>query len=184
MVFHKAATLANSDRINRVTAKDLHEAHLGDVLRFVSSFIKPLAEAEDVTMEVFHAAFENLDKLKRSDSPRLWLLGIARRKVSDALRRRYRRPEAPIQSAHHLEHEPDIDREKLTMVNQTLMLLPEDQREALVLKYALELTTREVATILQRSEEATNSLLQRARSSFYDHGSSLFLNDPEVDHVQ
>ena len=69
------------------------------------------------------------------------------------------------------------------MVNHTLLLLPEDQREAIVLKYAIGLTTMEIAQLMHRSEPATNSLLQRARASFYCHGASLFLADPEVDHV-
>jgi len=52
-----------------------------------------------------------------------------------------------------------------------------------VLKYANGLSTREVAAVLGRSEAAANSLLQRARDSFYAKGTPLFLDPVEADHV-
>ena len=183
MAFHNTLSSSRSKHSEKVTPKDLHEQYLGDVLRFVSSFVKPLADAEDVTMEVFHAAFEGIHKLKQIDDPKIWLLGIARRKVSDTLRRRDRRVETSIQDASDLPCVGSFDQVTLAMVNHTLLLLPEDQREAIVLKYAIGLTTMEIAQLMHRSEPATNSLLQRARASFYCHGASLFLADPEVDHV-
>lgn len=62
------------------------------VFAFVSRRIKPQEEAEDVTAEVFVDAYRHWHRCK--GPCRLWLLGIARRKVADAYRRK--RPLSPL----------------------------------------------------------------------------------------
>jgi len=171
------------ERLIPQTAHDLQARYLDEVLRYVSSFVRPVADAEDVAMEVFQAAFLGLHKLKRSDDPRVWLLGIARRKVASTLRLKYRRAEVPLATADtgSLKDQESMDRTLL--VRELLGQLRQDQREALVLKYANGLSTREVAEVLGRSEAAANSLLQRAREAFTSNGSHLFAGGQEVDHV-
>ena len=165
------------------TAHELQARYLDEVLRYVSSFVRPLADAEDVVMEVFQAAFLGLHKLKRKDDPRVWLLGIARRKVANTLRLQYRRSEIPLSGADNSSRDDSRSIERNALVQQLLAEMPQDQREALVLKYANGLSTREVATVLGRSEAAANSLLQRAREAFHKRGVNLFTDGQEVDHV-
>jgi len=171
------------ERERPLTAHDLQARYLDEVLRYVSSFIRPVADAEDVVMEVFQAAFLSLHRLKRKDDPRLWLLGVARRKVASALRIRYRRAEIPLTFADESTTEDQDRMEQSALVGSLLAQLPHDQREALVLKYSNGLSTREVAEVLGRSEAAANSLLQRARESFYAKGLPLFREGQEADHV-
>lgn len=65
-------------------------------------------------------------------------------------------------------------------VNSILDKLPDDQSQALVLKYVNGLSTDEVGSVLKRSPEAANSLLQRARQSFRELGAGTFdLTDRE-----
>ena len=183
MVFHNVVRGRALDQTAFPTPHELHARHLDDVLRYVTSFVRPLADAEDVTMEVFHAAFQNIHRLRQADDPKVWLLGIARRKVADALRRRYRRQETPIEEWENLSDELRQRIETSTLVKEVLAQLPQDQREALVLKYCSGLSTQEIAIVLNRTEAAANSLLQRARDAFYTLGAPMFLDDPEVDHV-
>src|SRR5438270_455085 len=75
------------------TAAVLHERYLNDVFRYVSRRVPQREEAEDITAEVFAAAFVGLPRFRGQCPPLLWLLGIARRKIADALRRREARPE-------------------------------------------------------------------------------------------
>lgn len=166
-----------AERVARRSARDLQSLYLDDVFRYVSAFVRPPAEAEDVTMEVFYAAFTSLGKLRRKDDPRLWLLGIARRKVADSLRKRYRRHEEQLAASTASEN-PDID--GVVVLAQVLDQLPKDQSEALVLKYVTGLSIDEIGVALGRSTAAANSLLQRARGAFYDLGASHFL-DPKED---
>ncbi len=70
---------------------ELQHKYLDDVWRYVSSRLDRTEDAEDVTMEVMAAAFRRLSADSVLAEPRLWLLRIAKNKVSDALRRKYRR---------------------------------------------------------------------------------------------
>lgn len=149
--------------IRPTTAEEICEAYTDEVWRFVSSQVRNREDAEDVVMEVFQSAFAQLHKIRAADNQRLWLLGIARKKVSDSLRKRYRRREDPLHDGYTVEV---AERSELhEAARGALRLLPEPQGEALVLKYVNGLSTEEVAQVLRRSLPATNSLLQRARAA-------------------
>src|SRR5687767_11655901 len=88
-----AGTLAAGERSQMypasvsLTAAGLYDRHLRDVYRYVSRRIPRREDAVDITSEVFQAAFRCLNRLRETNNPRIWLLGIARRKVVDHLRR-------------------------------------------------------------------------------------------------
>jgi DNA-directed RNA polymerase specialized sigma24 family protein len=77
---------ARQDTQATETFQDARRAHQSMVFAFVSRRIKPREDAEDVTAEVFLVAYRHWAK-KRGET-RLWLFGIARRKIADAYRRR------------------------------------------------------------------------------------------------
>ena len=157
---------------------ELQRLYLDDVWRFVSSRLDHQQDAEDVTMEVMAAAFAKLRGDTLVAEPRLWLLTIAKNKVSDALRRRYRRRETPLAESDSAEAPDHIRR---FAVNSILDQMPEDHSQALVLKYVNGLSTDEVASVMHRSTDAANSLLQRARQSFRELGTGTFdLTDREA----
>lgn len=135
-----------------------------DVWRYATSQLSRREDAEDIVMEVFAAAVADFRKVERADDQRLWLLGIARRKVADTLRRTYRRREEPLSSIEATAFGFETN-EHQEVVRRALADLPEDQRQALVLKYVNGLSTDEVGRVLRRTSAATNSLLQRARQS-------------------
>lgn len=153
---------------------DLRDRYLDDVYRYVSAFVRPSAEAEDVTMQVFHAALTARKRWRGGEDPRVWLLGIARRKVADSLRRWYRRREEWLDPNLESRGE-DVDRSVL--LSQVLAQIPKDQAQALVLKYVNGLSTEEVALAMERTTAAANSLLQRARESFYAKGAPHFIEE-------
>lgn len=150
---------------------ELQRLYLDDVWRYVSSRLDRHEDAEDVTMEVMVAAFRRLEQDTVLADPKLWLLTIAKNKVADALRRKYRRQETPLVDSDHLE---ETDHVKRFAVNSILDQMPDDHSQALVLKYVNGLSTEEVAVILKKSPDAANSLLQRARQGFRELGSGTF----------
>ena len=166
------AAKATGEITARPRAQDLSALYLDDVFRYVSAFISPETEAEDVAMEVFHAAFSSLNRLKKGMDARFWLLGIARNKVADSLRRKYRRREYGLKQ--NIQHTTsDVD--QTIIVGTILRQIPPDHAHILVLKYVNGLSIEEIGTQLGRSTAASNSLLQRARESFYAKGSPHFL---------
>ncbi len=169
-----------------LTAGALYDRHLREVYRYVSRRISRKEDAEDITAEVFHAAFRCLSKLQSTDNPRVWLLGIARRKIVDHLRRNSRQRELlntdlPDSALDRFESaqgnpEPEARRaESRHMIRLLMNKLSEDHREALLLQYVEDLSIAEVAQVMDRSLPATNSLLQRARAAVFRDGQAYFL---------
>ena len=165
------------------TASELHRAFLDDVYRFVHRRISRTEDAEDITAEVFAAAFRSLHKFRHESGERAWLFGIAQRKIADHLRRTGRRPESlwcetPVDAiAGSGEPAPPAAaerREAAAELRRILGVMPPDQRDALILQYADGLSIAEIAALMGRSVAAVNSLLQRARATIYREGQAYF----------
>jgi RNA polymerase sigma-70 factor, ECF subfamily len=128
------------------------------------------ATAEELTQEAFVAAVSELRKGRAVEHPRAWVVGIARHKLLDHLRRAAREERALGRAS---EHEP-IDESLLEpeahdhapRARAALAVLPAAQRAALVLRHLEGLSPAEVAGALGRSLHATESLLARGREGF------------------
>ena len=168
----------------RLTPSELPTRYLASVVRYATARLEPGAEAEDVAAEVFAAAFASWKSCPTPaaetadhDPVRAWLFGIARRKVADALRRRQRHPESLLSETQPGAGSPEIEYlgdEALRQLKTILAALPEDQREALRLKYVEELSLVEIGIILKRSPAAVGQLLHRARAAARARGSAYF----------
>ncbi len=154
--------LADSELPEELTSERLARLYLDEIWRYVSSHFRRREDAEDVTMEVFTAAITSIAKVRKARSPRLWLFAVARRKVADALRRKYRRREEPLDESIAGQASDADSRESL---RQALAELPESQREVLVLRYVSELSHEEIGALVGKSPQAVNSLLQRGRDT-------------------
>lgn len=149
-----------------------------DVYRYALRRLNSIEDAEDVAAEVYAVALIALWKPECDLRP--WLIGIARRKVIDRLRKRTRRQESSIGELGDIRAEsaaPDTEllRDEACAVIKTLVNeLPELQREVLLLQVADGLTIREIAVAIGKSTAATNSLLARARETLKRTGSHYF----------
>lgn len=151
-----------------LTPESLVQMYSDDIWRFVASKLRRREDVEDVVMEVFGIAFRNLQSLQKADSPKLWLLVVARRKAMDCLRRSYRRSELPLDAA--LQLAGPSSEQMSHQVRSLVDRLPDAHRDVLILKYVNGLETVEVAKIVKKSPKATNSLLQRARQALRELG--------------
>lgn len=169
------------------TAEALHQRYLADVFAYVARRVPDRHEAEDVTAEVFAAAFVALPRQRGLNGPYPWLLGIACRKIADSRRRQTRRggqmqaltDDLPATAAD-LPEAALARGERARLIRELLAALLEDQREALLLHYVEGLPQAEVAVVLGRSPAAVNSLLQRARAAVYRQGHDYFLGESEA----
>ncbi len=169
------------------TAEALHQRYLADVYASVARRVPNRQEAEDITAEVFVAAFTALPRQKPLHHPYPWLLGIARRKITDYHRRQSRKEgrtsaladdfPSPASDLPEAIFERD---ERLRLVRAMLTRLPANQREALLLHYVEGLSQAEVALVLGRSPAAINSLLQRVRAAVYKQGQDYSLGESEA----
>ena len=125
------------------------------------------AEAEDVTSEVFERAVRYRSSYDPArGEPVSWLVGIARRCIDDTARPGSEPPSATLNLADPADLEGDTLRR--LVVARALAHLDRRDRDLLALKYGADLPTRQIASILELTEEATDVALHRARKRLRD----------------
>lgn len=128
----------------------------------VSIFLRGLSgrhAADDLLQETFLAALRGYAGFDGAN-PRAWLLTIARRKAIDAARAARRRPEPLLEPEQVAASRsgPPLEGEVWKAVAE----LPEKQRAATVLRFALDLRYREIGEALGCSEAAARQNVQAA----------------------
>jgi RNA polymerase sigma-70 factor, ECF subfamily len=125
--------------------------------------------AEELTQQAFVEAVRRRQRFGGRSDLVTWLIAIARNKLFDHYRRHgrdMRRHDRLIdvhRSGADLEWD---DNEERDAIHMALATLPPDQRLVLLLHYLDDLSVRDVAAAIGRSEKATESLLVRARITF------------------
>jgi RNA polymerase sigma factor (sigma-70 family) len=120
-------------------------------------------DAEDVTSQVIERALRYRSSYdRRRGRPESWLLGIARTCVDDALRERASRATALDERVEAPAVDSDAV-EKLAVHDAVARLDPRDQ-ELVALRYGADLSTREIAAILELTPNAVDVALHRCRA--------------------
>jgi RNA polymerase sigma-70 factor (ECF subfamily) len=126
--------------------------------------------AEELTQQAFVEAVRSRPKFRGQADATTWVIGIARHKLVDHFRRAERDSRRLVAlSARQLN---DWDRAGSSpptppdAIDHALAALPPLQRVVLVLHYMDQLSVREVAGAIGKTEAATTSLLARGRESF------------------
>ena len=163
------AAIADKTELDREFA-ELYRAHLRDVYSYAYYRIGNHHDAEDLTEHAFLQAYRHFERARRESNGRPlrpWLIRIAHNLAANYYRDRSRRPQtsledAGIVAAAHDTEELVAGREELEEVLAGVAKLPDDRREALILRFALGMDNREIARALGRSEGATKVLIHRA----------------------
>ncbi len=145
---------------------DLYERAFPDVYSYVASRLGDRGAAEDVTQEVFVAGARHVARGGAVDVA--WLKTVARNKLIDHWRARTRE-DRRLALAYSAGPMPAVDVSPLADVERVTQILADlnpTYRAALVLRHLDGLSVREVANLLDRSVEATEQVLSRARAAF------------------
>jgi RNA polymerase sigma-70 factor, ECF subfamily len=150
--------------------EELYRAHLRDVYSYAYYRVGNHHDAEDLTEQAFLQAYRHFDRARRESNGRPlrpWLIRIAHNLASNYHRDRARRPEAALDAVEPPSHPHDTEqivagREELRLVMERLGRLTDDRRDALIMRFALGMSNREIARALGRSDGATKVLLHRA----------------------
>jgi len=136
--------------VTRAPFQRFLDAHREDVWRYLVAAVGREA-ADDCFQETFISAMRAYPRT-RIENPRAWILTIAHRKALDHHRARARRP-VPVGAVPDAPAPPEA--EPLgDGVWERVGDLPPKQRAALLLRFAGDLSHREVAAALGCSEEA------------------------------
>ncbi|MEZ4503705.1 MAG: sigma-70 family RNA polymerase sigma factor [Dehalococcoidia bacterium] len=145
----------------------LYRLRIERVARYVGAIVRDRARTEDAVAETFLQAWRDLPKLRQPDRFDGWLLRIAYRR---ALAEARVRTHATLDAASTVPDErrdgsPEDSLEAaLTTaeVQDALRRLPDAAREVLMLRHLGELSHREIAAQLGKSEEAARAAYSRA----------------------
>jgi RNA polymerase sigma-70 factor (ECF subfamily) len=142
---------------------DLYEMHFERTYAFITRRVRDRATAEDLTSEVFHRALANLRNYEWRGAPfAAWLIRIAANAVADQSKRAAREVPGPA-DPREASAQPDLaaieDRARLfRLVNQ----LPDDQRRVIFQRFVEQMSIREIARRIGRTEGAVKQLQFRA----------------------
>jgi len=163
------ARLKNRDKQAFIKA---YEEYLEPIYRFVFFKVNSKEEAEDLTSSVFLKAWDYIqdNNLKDHKTLKSFLYKVARNAVIDHYRKASRLQNISLhdEAARHIEdHGQDIGR-KLALasdfqeIQDKLMELKDEYREIIILKYVNELSTKEIAEVLDKSRGNIRVLSYRA----------------------
>ena len=161
--------LADKQRLDR-DFTELYRAHLRDVYSYAYYRIGNHHDAEDITEQTFLQAYRHFERAQRESNGRPlrpWLIRIAHNLAANYYRDRSRKPQTHLDDAAILSAPLDTERvvegrEEVKEVLAGVSKLPDDRREALIMRFALDMDNREIARALGRSEGATKVLIHRA----------------------
>ncbi len=150
--------------------EELYRAHLRDVYSYAYYRVGNHHDAEDLTEQAFLQAYRHFERARRESNGRPlrpWLIRIAHNLASNYHRDRARRPQAALEAVEppadpHRTEQIVEGREELRLVMQRLERLSDDRREALIMRFALGMSNREIARALGRTDGATKVLIHRA----------------------
>lgn len=126
--------------------------------------------AEELTQQAFVEAVRSYRRFRGQADATTWVIGIARHKLVDHFRRAERDTRRlaalgarQLSDPGRAESSPPTSPDD---IDDALASLPALQRAALVLHYMDQLSVREVAHSIGKTEVATASLLARGREAF------------------
>lgn len=163
------ASLVDKARHDPEAFEELYRGYVDRIYRYLYSHVREAVEAEDLTAQVFYAAWEGLDKYQERGGFCAWLFSIARNKAKDYYRQRrahlsweqvseidQHQRDGSWDPQSGVEKNDDLDR-----LARLLEHLEPEQMELIRLRFAADLSYREIAGLLGRSEASIKMAIHR-----------------------
>ncbi len=149
---------------------ELYGSHLRDVYSYAYYRVGNHHDAEDLTEQTFLQAYRHFERaLAESHGRPLrpWLIRIAHNLAANLYRDRSRKPQTAIDdttvlTTAHTTEDLVEGRDELQRILAGIEHLPEDRREALIMRFSLGMDNREIARAMGRTDGATKVLIHRA----------------------
>lgn len=129
------------------------------VLRIAYHNVKGMADAEDITQEVFLKLISSGKKFESAEHEKAWLIRVTVNKCHDFFKSARRKNETALNGDILSEPVENSGGEVLDAVKR----LPEKYRNVIYLYYYEKQTVPEIARALRRRENTVSSWLHRAR---------------------
>jgi RNA polymerase sigma-70 factor (ECF subfamily) len=163
-----AEILAALSRKDRERAAELLVAdHAPAIGRLCMALLGSQSEAEDALQETLLAALDGLEAFRSDGTLRAWLASVARRRCARRLTERSRERDAKQLWSAAESASAVGEGERLSMARRARLLLRDirpSEREALVLRFAAELSFREVGQACGIDEATARKRVSRGLS--------------------
>lgn len=123
-----------------------------------------LADAEDALQEAYIRAWQQWPRIREYQSPEGWVRSVACRLSTNAWWKARNRLSAHRRAEARREPLPELSADLLALIS-ALKLLPEKQRQVLVLHYVADLTVEQIAEEAGTTPGTVKSRLARGRAA-------------------
>ena len=154
----------------------IYDQYIDKIYRFVFLKVSSKEVAEDISSRVFMKGWEifrqDVDKI---ENPKAFLYQVARNMVIDYYREKGRTKTVSADAIPNLVVDPRTSLHDMAIINAdvdqvrvALAGLSDDYQNVVIWHYLDDLSIKETAKLLDRSEDATRVLLSRALGSLRD----------------
>lgn len=141
------------------------------VLKYLIKIGASQEDAEDIVQETLYKTLGNIDSIAE-DKVKAWLFKVAINSYYNLYNKMKRQSNIPANDLHNIQiltgstEEYFLNEERRRRVQEALDSLKPAYKNLLVLKYFMDLSYKDIATILETSEDQVKVYLYRARNKF------------------
>lgn len=148
----------------------IYDQYIGKIYRFVFLKVNSQDVAQDLTSETFLRGWESFKSRTDIENPQAFLYQIARNLVIDFYREKGKVNFVSTESTPIIDPREDLEEKAsfkfdLDKIKVVLADLREDYQNVIIWHYLDDLPIQQVASMMNRSEDATRVLLHRALKS-------------------
>lgn len=149
--------------------EELYKKYSNLIYKYLLSISKDSLLAEELTQETFYSAIKYSSKIPNDSMVKPWLYKIAKNKWIDHIRKQSNKKiesineNVAISDSDNCIEDYLIEKDELLRFYKSIHNLDELTREVVYLKIKSELSFKEIATILNKSEEWTRVSFYRAK---------------------
>jgi RNA polymerase sigma-70 factor, ECF subfamily len=161
---------------DRQAFEELYRLHHQRVFRYLSSIVRDAATAEELTVDTMLAVWHGAPHFQQTSRVSTWILGIARHKALDALRRKKRSAAAAsLDDATNLPATADgpLDvaeaRSTEAMTRRAFGFLSSEHREVLYLAFFADTPYEQIAMLLAIPENTVKTRVYYAKQKLREH---------------